>query len=599
MAFEDLLDSSKYEVPVKARPSITINGVNLRVYGFELTGLPDILLPPTRQRTTTLTGRHGQLSFGDLYENWNFSIDGQIVGQNLEDVVQKQHKLLRFLDIERDQDFAIGEQNYTGLRFELSGAPLFADKGTVNVTSNQKSVTGVGTLFTAYAKPGATFEVAGDSTIYTIESVPSDTSIIVNPSITRATGSSLSYRVERRRYLLVSYDGSSSISPIADRGFNKQGGVGDIVRLGYNFTFGFYTVYPYWVGDTFTKTFSSLSNNTINTLEYVGNAPSNPVYFITGHSGTTDNPSITAGKTAFNSNYDGQTKASETKNQSLVAPSLLDNSKAAGTQSDMKFAPLTTTTKFGVNGSTDDAFYLKYENLSVNQDEFSVFLEFDYAAGAIDLISFNTTASSQTSKKIELKIDGSNQLSVSNENGDIIAASSDTVITEGYHTLSYWVNKNGSVDSKDSNTYYSKILLDGEIIGTTSSSFIHNITALYDHLFLAIRRSTIGCLHVFNYSLTDEELRELHFSKLAKNNNNTLNYNAALASGDIVRYNSKDTSSELYDSSLGAKINCYSTFSGNAPYLYGGDNEKENIYVTTNSSTTIEQLNITYQPHFR
>jgi len=215
------------------------------------------------------------------------------------------------------------------------------------------------------------------------------------------------------------------------------------------------------------------------------------------------------------------------------------------------------------------------------------------------LISFNTTASSQTSKKIELKIDGSNQLSVSNENGDIIAASSDTVITEGYHTLSYWVNKNGSVDSKDSNTYYSKILLDGEIIGTTSSSFTHNLTALYDHLFLAIRRSTIGCLHVFNYSLTDEELRELHFSKLAKNNNNTLNYNAALASGDIVRYNSKDTSSELYDSSLGAKINCYSTFSGNAPYLYGGDNEKENIYVTTNSSTTIEQLNITYQPHFR
>ena len=135
MPFEDLFDSSNYEVPIKARPSITINGMNLRIYGFELTGMPDIALPPTSQRTSNLTGRHGQLAFGDLYENWNFSVEGQIVGQNLEDVVKKQHQLLRFLDIERDQDFAIGETTYQGLRFEISGAPLFANKGTVEMHS--------------------------------------------------------------------------------------------------------------------------------------------------------------------------------------------------------------------------------------------------------------------------------------------------------------------------------------------------------------------------------------------------------------------------------------------------------------------------------
>ena len=77
-----------------------------------------------------------------------------------------------------------------------------------------------------------------------------------------------------------------------------------------------------------------------------------------------------------------------------------------------------------------------------------------------------------------------------------------------------------------------------------------------------------------------------------------MNYNAALAADDVLRYNSRDTSSQLFDSSLGAKLNCYSTFSGNAPYLYGDDNEKDDIFVTT-STGTVFQLNVTYQPHFR
>ena len=595
MAFEDLLDSSNYEVPIKARPSLTINGVNLRIYGFELTELPDILLPPTRRRSTTLSGRHGQMSFGDLYDNWSFSVSGQIVGQNLEDVVKKQHQLIRFLDIERDQDFAIGEQNYSGLRFEISGAPLFANKGTVNVNVGSKAITGVNTLFTAYAKPGATFEVAGDSTIYTIESVQSDTGLNVNPVIARSTLTGLAYRVERRRYLLVSYNGSSSITPIADRGFNKQGGVGETLRLGYDFNFGFYTVYPYWVGDTFTRSFSNVAQDSFQSMEYVGNAPTKPVYFITG---VATNPSITSGKTAFSSVYDGGTKGTGVQNNSDIAGTLLTSAKASGTASDMTFKPVSTTSKFGVSGSTTNAFYLRYSGLNINRSAFTVFAKLDYSAVTSVLVDFKSTT--QTSRRFYLNSNGTNKrLSLANDQGTILSEALSTELTDGYHTVAYWINSSGRVDAKDSETYYAKMLIDGEIVATKDATFTHAMTVDYDYIDIAIRTLTLAEVHIFNHDLSDEAIREMHFSESSyRNDNNTLNYNSDLDANDVLRYNTRDTSSELFDSSLGAKINAYSSFSGTAPGLYGDDNEKDNIFVTT-SSGTVNQLNVTYQPHFR
>ena len=486
MAFEDLLDSSKYEVPIKARPSITINGVNLRIYGFELTGLPDILLPPTRQRTTTLTGRHGQLSFGDLYENWNFSVEGQIVGQNLEDVVKKQHQLLRFLDIERDQDFAIGEQNYSGLRFELSGAPLFASKGSVDVTQNGKSISGTGTLFTAYAKPGATFEVDGDSTIYTIESVQSDTGLNVTPAISRASGSILSYRIERRRYLLVSYDGSSSISPITDRGFNKQGGVGDIVRLGYNFTFGFYTVYPYWVGDTFTRTFSGMASEDIKTLEYIGNAPSPPVYFIQG---VADNPSITAGKTVLQATCDGKVSGTGVKGE-LITPFVgqLWGTSAVGTQK-VDYVPIETTSSFGAHVSNSGQDYLIYPNLKLNKERLSGFMSCKLPTHSNtpvsqELITFYLDTDNYL--EINWKLDGDVFLELKDNGGATKVPQTDyqgSLATAGYHTIGFWYDSAGVLDEKDGHTYYAKVLIDGEIAwstkdGTDCPEFTNSLTNL-------------------------------------------------------------------------------------------------------------------------
>ena len=60
--------------------------------------------------------------------------------------------------------------------------------------------------------------------------------------------------------------------------------------------------------------------------------------------------------------------------------------------------------------------------------------------------------------------------------------------------------------------------------------------------FLEDDEGTLKDAIIFNHALSDEALRELHFADVAKNNNNTLNYNATLAADDVLRYNSRDTS---------------------------------------------------------
>ena len=70
MSFASAYDSSRYVVPIKAPTSISINGVDLRSFGFELTLLPDLAMPPIRQRGVVLDGASGSIPMGDLYENW-------------------------------------------------------------------------------------------------------------------------------------------------------------------------------------------------------------------------------------------------------------------------------------------------------------------------------------------------------------------------------------------------------------------------------------------------------------------------------------------------------------------------------------------------
>ena len=189
MSFNSLYTKSKYVVPIDARTSISLNGIDLRSFGFELTSMPDLGLPPVRQRNTTIDGRSGSIAMGDLYDNWSFDITGQLVGQSLEDAIAKKDNLLQWIDIEQMNmtKFVIGEKEYYGINFELAGAPLFYSDNTVSVTNGSKTITGSNTKFTNYVKPGVTFEVADDTKIYTVESVTDDDTLTLTENIVRTS----------------------------------------------------------------------------------------------------------------------------------------------------------------------------------------------------------------------------------------------------------------------------------------------------------------------------------------------------------------------------------------------------------------------------
>ena len=58
---------SSYEVPISADPQVLINGIDARSFGAELTALPDIALPGTRQQSIDLLDRNYAQYARDLY----------------------------------------------------------------------------------------------------------------------------------------------------------------------------------------------------------------------------------------------------------------------------------------------------------------------------------------------------------------------------------------------------------------------------------------------------------------------------------------------------------------------------------------------------
>ena len=168
MSFKDLYTESNYVVPIAAKTSVSLNGIDLRSIGFELTQMPDLAMPATRQRNVTIDGRSGSIPMGDLYQNWSFSLVGQLVGQNLEDAMRKKDNLLKWIDIEQNNltKFVIGDKEFLGLNFQINGPPLYYSTGTVAVnSSSSKEVTATGTSFKNYVSTGTTFEVYGDDNI--------------------------------------------------------------------------------------------------------------------------------------------------------------------------------------------------------------------------------------------------------------------------------------------------------------------------------------------------------------------------------------------------------------------------------------------------
>ena len=615
MSFKSLYTTSNYVVPIDARTSISLNGIDLRSFGFELTSMPDLSLPPVRQRNTTIDGRSGSIAMGDLYENWSFDITGQLVGQSLEDAISKKDNLLKWIDIEQMNmtKFVIGEKEYYGMNFELAGAPLFYSNGTISVTINNKTITGANTKFTNYVKPGVTFEVAGDTKIYTVESVTDDDTLTLTETVERTSGSTLSYRIERKRYLIVQYNGNSSISPVSNRGFLRQSDVGDTNNhVAFNLTIGFYTTYPYWIGDIFDDDIGVVdaSSGAFVKLEGIGNAPVSPKYVFEGLTGEVANPEITSGECSFYSNFDISQKARTIKNDADVSPATPLTSPTFKSSKDGYAIDLQVSEKIT---------YKSASSVSGHNEEGSFLARFDGS----DMVSSSNTGNRTIFKwSVQETASPTNYIELYTEEDTVCLRSSNTsyanatiisVSTTAHHAsyveLSGWWNWNGVTDEKDSVTYYAKLLMNGEIIGSITSlpnsRYNASETGALSQLLLGGGNDSdeisLAELMLFNRALSDEKLRSLTYStQKLSNDNRTMKYTGTVSASDIFLYDAMTGDSELFDSSVGAKINSVSGISGRPPVLVGDDiNENTMLYLKTDGNNASTKFHVIYRPHFR
>ncbi len=280
-------------VPTGAKASVKIAGKDLRDFGIELTAYPSIMLPTMNRREMVIPGRHGVIDFGGTYTPIEFTLTGQIRGNSHQDFVSKKSDFLAWIDHAPriTQEFLTSQQTIDALTFELSGHIYEYTTGTVAVTTGSPTVTGTGTEWETVAFGGAQFMVQGDTTVYTVQNQESDTTLTLDQNMDRATGSGLTYQLERRRYLCVNYGGSSGITntPTSPAMFKDRV---------FPFNISFRAIYPFWVGDAVVT--GQLDPGSTVPLSYftltgLGKSPINPVYSISGGTATT-NPSITVAK---------------------------------------------------------------------------------------------------------------------------------------------------------------------------------------------------------------------------------------------------------------------------------------------------------------
>jgi hypothetical protein len=589
MSFKDLYSSSRYAVPIKARTSVSINGIDLRSFGFELTEMPNISMPPTRQRSTVIDGRSGSIPMGDLYDNWDFSIDGQIVGTSSEDIIKKKDALLQWIDVEQmsNNKMVIGDKEFYGLNFELSGAPLYYNQGSVGVTGGTKTVNGTDTLFADFVKPGVTFEVLGDNKIYTVESISSDNVLTVDSNIERTTASGLSYRIERKRYLLVRYSGSSSLTP-AYTSAMRQTTVGQDSEVAWNLSISFYTNYPYWIGDLFNTEFSDSDsdNGVFLDLNGIGTTQVSPKYIFEGIANL---PRITTGIYSFYSDFNTTQKARTFYNDVDSDPSTAISSPV--------YLP------YSSGYAIKNTAALNYTNVLGHTSEGSAVIRFKFISGVStgSIINWKERSSNYTKLLIQIDSDSINFVQDYGSTTPKLEASTTEHLSGNEVEFSAWWNNSGVIDDKDGTKYYIKFMLNGEIIG--ASTFAPNLQPAYlGDLSVggAVSNIAISELALFNQSLSDEDLRSFYYSgDSLYNHNRSISSSTSCASNDILTYDTVTGDAEFYDSLLSAKVSIMENITGTPPVVIGyGTNERAKIFLKTSSANT-NKLHVIYRPHFR
>lgn len=612
MAFTYTVD--RFAVPIGARPSIKIGSIDLRSFGFELTSYPNFFLPSITERRITLDNRSGFIDMGSVYNERRFSISGQIRGRTLQDLNNKIDALKNFIDTSQfyQNEFIVNQESIRALPLEFSGNRIYYNEGTVTVTDTSATVTGSGTSFLSYVKPDVEFNVQDVSTRYFVEHVVSDTELTLSSAFSGTTASSQLYRVERRRYLLVNFSGESDMSAIADRGFTVESKVvSDITETNLasnivNVTIGFYAK-PFWIGDIFEHEETTVASNTFIELKGIGNTAFFPSIHITGAATA---PSITTAKYAFLANFNGNLKSTDVDNSEIVG------SYTVGTE-----LYKSTNSGLGANVGTSDTLF--FNGVRINPDQITMIIRFrpNVASASLgadkSLLNLFTSTSSNTdgwlvefvdtNKLWRVEPTGSSSTDTSYLVSDTDAA---TFNADEEIELAFWYNDSGVKDEKDGTTYYAKLFVNGQIVGTSTAVGSPNPTQnLVDLIiggdFLSSGPVTaqnqidaiFDMVAIFNKSLSDEEIR-----KIFADNEPLLNTNQKIASLTTYAANDvlvldKDMNASFYDSSENIYINEKTSITGNHLILRGDARERDIILAKT-SSGTINKLKILYRPYF-
>ena len=185
MSFNALYDSSNYVKPIRHRPSLRINGIDLRSFGLELLTLPNLLLPPTTSRNFTTGGVSGSIPLGDNYTNWNFSLDFDISANSYHELQKRKMTFYSWLHNQSNNFIrGIKSESIKGLFFEVVSNNTYYSLGTVSNSANSKTVTGSGTKFLSYVAIGVSLQFSGSNTVYTVENVVSDTELELSEAVT-------------------------------------------------------------------------------------------------------------------------------------------------------------------------------------------------------------------------------------------------------------------------------------------------------------------------------------------------------------------------------------------------------------------------------
>lgn len=309
---------SSYEVPISADPQVLINGIDVRSFGAELTALPNISLPGTRQQSIGLSDRNFAQYARDYYTGFNFDLTFQIVAQTPTDLNQKITDFLSFVVNEKHHR----KSSYVEpIIVEFPSFYLVSDEGTVSHMGTT-SISGSGTRFKDFGSSGDLIKFSGDSKKYHIKSIASNTSLVIHESPS-GSASGAAYNLYRKRYLKARYSGSSSHSSPIKAPFIRDTISTSKRLMSRDITISFYTDEPYWTGSASTE-FLNISGGAggvpynFHTIHGVGDAGFKPRISIPTDIALSS-PKIFKVRHNFLANFDGDARYKDITNKIVDA----------------------------------------------------------------------------------------------------------------------------------------------------------------------------------------------------------------------------------------------------------------------------------------